>query len=402
MRDRDAARGIPNVRAGFLAFGLLLGMTIAPGLTELVAGGDRGPALQTLRSLHSLTAQQAPTAAALESSERESGENGAESWEPPRTVFGQPDLQGNWSNATLTPFQRPDGQDRVLTPEQVQRIERGQEEAEAETREASDPDRPPPPPGGTDPVCIDSSTSCYNEVYRDPGESVAVVDGEPRSSLVTDPPDGRVPELTAEGQRRLEAYRAARSQFGPYDHPEVRPLGERCIVSFGSSAGPPMLPNYWYNNNYTIVQTADHVLIMAEMVHDARIIRLGDPEPLPDDVRPWFGDSRGHWEGNTLVVETTNIHPDQLFRGVPPSAEMKVVERFTRVDENTIRYEFTIDDPATYTETWGGEVPFNRLDEALYEYACHEGNYALENVLSGARYQERQEEDGSTSGEGPE
>ena len=149
-----------------------------------------------------------------------------------------------------------------------------------------------------------------------------------------------------------------------------------------------MMPNTAYNNNYTIVQTADHVVIMTEMVHDVRVIQLGEPKPLPAHMRPWFGDSWGRWEGNTLVVETMNIHPDQRFRGIPPSENMKVIERLTRIDEETILYDFTIEDPMIYTESWGGEIPFKRFDDLLYEYACHEGNYSLEGVLSGARYQE--------------
>ncbi len=198
-----------------------------------------------------------------------------------------------------------------------------------------------------------------------------------------------MPELTPEGRERVEERRAFRRQFGAYDNPENLPLASRCIVSFGSSAGPPMLPNYWYNNNYTIVQNADYVMILVEMVHDVRIIRLGEPRSLPMDLRPWFGDSWGRWEGNTLVVETTNLNPDHPFRGVPPSEDQKVIERFTRVDEETILYEFTIDDP-TYAEPWGGEIPFKAFDDLLYEYSCHEGNYALDNILRGARYQERQ------------
>jgi hypothetical protein len=150
-----------------------------------------------------------------------------------------------------------------------------------------------------------------------------------------------------------------------------------------------MTPNTAYNNNYTIVQNADHVMILAEMVHDVRIIRLGEPRPLSKDNRPWFGDSWGRWEGNTLVVETTNLHPAQTFQGIPPSEGMKVIESFTRVDEETILYEFTIEDPRTYTQPWGGEIPFKKFDDMLYEYSCHEGNYALSAVLSGARYQER-------------
>ena len=151
-----------------------------------------------------------------------------------------------------------------------------------------------------------------------------------------------------------------------------------------------MQPVGAYNSNYTIVQTADHVVIMSEMVHDARIIRIGEPEPMLKGVRPYFGNSWGRWEGNTLVVETTNISPLQPVRGVVLSQEAVVSERFTRVDEETIVYEFTVDDRTMFTEPWGGEIPINRFHANLYEYACHEGNYALANVLSGARYQERQ------------
>ena len=156
---------------------------------------------------------------------------------------------------------------------------------------------------------------------------------------------------TAEARQRAVESRELRSQFGQYDHPEVRPVAERCLISFGSNAGPPMLPNGWYNNNYTIVQTADHVMIMAEMVHDVRIIKMGDGPRLPAHIRPWLGDSWGHWEGDVLVVETTNLHPMQQYS----SENMKVTERFSRVAEDALLYEFTIDDPTTYTEPWGGQ-----------------------------------------------
>ena len=323
----------------------------------------------------------------------------SEDWTPPLTAYGHPDLQGNWTNQTLTPFERPEGQGPVLTWEEVAAIEAGQAQVVAERTAPVDTDRALPP-GGDHRVCIDGATTCYDEFYREPGDRVAIVNGEPRSSLVTDPPDGRIPDLTPEARERLREVAAARSRFEEFDHPELRPLAERCIVSFGSSAGPPMLPNYWYNNSYTIAQNEDHIVIMAEMVHDARIIQLRDPpgerEEAPgdtaaprDDIRPWFGSSWGYWEDGTLIVETTNLNPEHAFRGVPPSKDRKVVERFTRVDEETILYEFTIDDPGTYTSSWGGQVPFKRFDHLLYEYACHEGNYAMFNVLSGARYQER-------------
>ena len=150
-----------------------------------------------------------------------------------------------------------------------------------------------------------------------------------------------------------------------------------------------MLPNAGYNNNYTIVQTADHVLIYAEVVHDVRIIQL-EKRPPPDHVRPWMGYSWGRWEGNTLVVETTNFHPLHTLRGIYPTDDLTVIERFTHVDEETINYEFTVDDTTTYTELWGGGMDFRKFDDVLYEYACHEGNYALSNILRGARYQEAQ------------
>ena len=300
-------------------------------------------------------------------------------WVVPRTPAGHPDLQGNWSSATVTPLQRPRDQGPTLTWEEVAvREGRAANRLERVSR-PSDPDRGAPRAG--------RGVGGYNGIYIDAGDVVAKVYGEPRSSLITHPADGRTPELTPAARARRAERRESRSQFGQYDHPELRPLGERCLVSFGSNAGPPMLPNGFYNNNYTIVQTPDHVVIMAEMVHDARIIKIGDGPRLPEHIRPWMGDSWGHWEGDVLVVETTNIHPLHRYSG----EEMKVIERFSRMAEDAVLYEFTIDDPSTYTEPWGGQVPMMALNDRLYEYACHEGNYALSNILSGARYQERLE-----------
>ena len=308
-------------------------------------------------------------------------------WRPPRTAWGHPDLQGDWSNVTLTPFERAQGAGPVYTWAEVDSIE-GREEARVERGlEASDPNRSPPQPG---------NVGGYNEIYFDRGDRVAMVNGEPRTSLITFPADGRIPELSPEGLRRKREYQEFRSQFGAYDHPELRPLAERCIIYYGSSRtgvlGSPMTPTRAYNNNLTIVQNADHVVIRSEMIHDIRIIRLGEPDPLPAHIRPWFGDSWGHWEGNTLVVETSNHHPGQGINQsgsmILHSEDLKVIERFTRVDDDTILYEFEIHDPRTYSEPWGGAVPWRRYDDLLYEYACHEGNYALSNVLSGARYQE--------------
>ncbi len=313
----------------------------------------------------------------------QSAASDAAAWQVPRTPHGHPDLQGNWTNATLTPVQRPEGLGPVLSPEQVTEIEAGQA------------------PSHRPEVLTDNGywrrfgdgvDAAEGAAPTEAGDRVAVVNGVARSSLITTPADGRVPELTPEGRRRIEVLAELKSEFGPYDHPELLPLEDRCLVSFGSNAGPPMLPNYFYLSNYTIVQNADHVMIMTEMVHDVRIIRLGEPAPLPNDIRPWFGDSWGRWEGDTLVVETTNLNPDHALRGVPPSEDRRVIERFTRVAEESILYEFMIDDLTMYDSVWGGQVPFERLNDQLYEYACHEGNYSLSHTLSGARYQETSEE----------
>jgi hypothetical protein len=325
----------------------------------------------------------------------ERAQRGDPDWQPPRTEWGHPDLQGNWSNATLTLFERPRGVGPVYTPTEVDELEGRAQSTVQAGFDPSDPERGPPPVTGQ----IGRS---YNQIYYDRGDRVARIDGQPMTSLITFPANGRVPELTLEGARRKQEYHEFRSQFGEYDHPELRPLAERCIVFYGSSSasvmGPPMTPTRGYNNNFTIVQNADHVLIMSEMIHDVRIIRLGEPNRLPAHVRPWFGDSWGRWEGNALVVETTNIHPSHGIREqtdkIVHSEDLRAIERFTRTDEDNILYEFEIHDPRTYTEVWGGQVPWRKYAQRIFEYACHEGNYSLANVLSGARYQEKTEAQG--------
>ena len=312
----------------------------------------------------------------------------AKPWTMPRTPDGKPDLQGSWSNATLTPLERAEGTPLVMTKEQVTAREKGFADRVERLAADSDPDRPAPPKGGDGSTGAAGMVGGYNNFWIDPGDRVAVVNGEPRASLIVDPPNGRVPATTPESRQRGQARLAMAKGRGQYDHPELRPLAERCLMSFGSNAGPPMLPNYFYNNNYQIVQTKDHIMILVEMVHDVRVIRIGG-QRLPKHVRPWMGDSIGRWEGDTLVVETTNFHPMQQFRGA--SENLKVTERFTRTGPDQILYKFTIDDPTTFTAPWSGEVPFNRTEELIYEYACHEGNYALSNVLSGERNRERRE-----------
>jgi hypothetical protein len=313
-------------------------------------------------------------------------------WTVPRTPDGRPDLQGTWTNETITPVERPEGfSSLVMTDEEAARLEKNLADRRERLSQPSDPDRPAPPKGGDGSTGAAGNVGGYNNFWLDPGDRVAVIDGRPRSSLVVDPPDGRIPALTPEARERAAARAAGNRGRGAYDHPEMRPLAERCILSFGpagggTNGGPPMFPNYFYNNNYQIVQTRDHVLILVEMVHDARVIRIGG-EHLPKHIRPYFGDSIGRWEGDTLVVETTNFHPAQALRGA--SENLRVIERFTRTGPDTILYKFTVDDPTTFVRPWSGEIPFNRTDELIYEYACHEGNYALSNVLSGERARER-------------
>jgi hypothetical protein len=312
----------------------------------------------------------------------------AKAWTVPRTPDGKPDLQGNWNNATLTQLERPAGTSLVMSKEEVEKMEKGFAERVERLAESSDPNRPAPPKGGDGSTGAAGNVGGYNNFWIDPGDRVAVVNGEYRRSIIVDPPDGRVPATTPEARKRSQERLALTKGRGQYDHPEMRPLAERCLMSFGSNAGPPMLPNYFYNNNYQIVQTRDQVMILVEMVHDVRVIRIGG-ERLPKHIRPWMGDSIGRWEGDTLVVETTNFHPMQQFRGA--SENLKVTERFTRVGPDTINYKFTIEDPTTFASPWSGELPFNRTDELIYEYACHEGNYALANVLSGERNREKRE-----------
>ena len=321
----------------------------------------------------------------------------------PRTHDGKPDFTGNWTNATLTPLERLPNRPLIITEEAARAFE-------TSTRAALDAREQP---GDTNSAAaasdaVSQSTSQevaqferrwqggfgpvggYNSFWVDPGEQVVRIDGKPRSSILIDPPDGRIPPVTPEGRARLDAIAEQRKKAGAeFDHPELRPLGERCIISFGNNAGPPMLPNYWYNNNYTFVQTGTQLMVLAEMVHDARIVRIGG-QHTARTIRQWMGDSIARWENETLVIETINFHPMHGFRG--SSENLKVTERLTMLDADTLLYKFTVEDPTTWTAPFSGELPFRRMPagEVVYEYACHEGNYAIEGVLSGARAQERE------------
>jgi hypothetical protein len=239
----------------------------------------------------------------------------------------------------------------------------------------------------------------YNNFWLAGGTHVIRVDGQARSSLVIDPPDGKVPPMKAEAQKRNAAFLAgavapdasesgASGPPGAFDGPELRPLAERCLLGFGSTSGPPTLPNYFYNNMKQIVQTRDTILILNEMVHDARVVRM-NAEHLPPTIRKWMGDSVGRWDGDTLVVDTTNFTNKTQFRG--SSENLHVVERFTRAGPKTILYRFTVEDPSTWDRSWTGEYPWNATSENLYEYACHEGNYSLEGMLRGARQKEAED-----------
>src|SRR6478609_6359060 len=309
----------------------------------------------------------------------------AKPWVMPRTPDGKPELQGVWTNATITPLERPQGiTDLVLSEEAAARMERAVIARRDRLNEPSDPNRPAPPQGGDGSTGAAGNVGGYNNFWLDPGERVAVVDGQRRSSLIIDPPDGHIPPITPEARARQQARLKAMAGRGQYDNPEYRPLAERCLLSFGPTT--PLVPNYFYNNNLQIVQTPDHVMILMEMVHDARIVRIGG-QHVSKRIRPWMGDSIGHWEGDTLVVDTTNFPPQQNFRG--SSENLRVVERFRRADAKTINYRFTVDDPTTFTAAFTGEIPFQAMNELIYEYACHEGNYAMSNILSGARNEEK-------------
>jgi hypothetical protein len=314
----------------------------------------------------------------------------------PRTAWGHPDLQGNWNAATLTPLERPENaQGKLsLTKEEAAAIERT-ERARVEARaRPSDPNRAAPVAGG--------AVGGYNNFWIDRGTSAFVVDGQHRTSIIVDPADGKIPPMKPEAQKRNAGRRgtvvlptsdapesAGVEGPGAFDDPELRPLGERCLLGFGSTSGPPTLPNYFYNNYKQIVQTPDAVLILIEMVHDARIIRLNGQHP-PSSIRKWMGDSIGHFEGDTLVVETTNFTSKTRFRG--SSENMKVIERFRRVDADTILYRFTIEDPSTWDRPWTGEYPWVGTDDKIYEYACHEGNYALGDILRGERILDKEKQ----------
>jgi len=285
--------------------------------------------------------------------------------------FGERDLQGIWTNATVTPLERPAefaGKEFLTEAEAAAFEKRARDRNDADRREGD--------------AEADLATG-YNDLFWERGRSVV---STRRTSLVVDPPDGRIPPLTPEAQRKAAARAEAR-RLRPADGPEDRSLDDRCIVR--GTSGPPMLPA-GYSNNYQIVQSADSVAILVEMIHDARIIPIDAVNARPHlsgNIRQLTGDPRGRWEGRTLVVETTNFTDRRPFRG--SGGHLRVTERFTRADATTLLYRFTVDDPETFTRPWSGEIPMKKIVGPIFEYACHEGNYSMAYILSAARHEER-------------
>ncbi|NKB33822.1 MAG: hypothetical protein GKR91_12055 [Pseudomonadales bacterium] len=306
----------------------------------------------------------------------------AANWSPLRTEHGHPDFQGNWSNRTQTPIQRPAhlGNKRAYTDEEARALEELAWEANQVKFEPLDPDREAPEAGGR---IIQRADQNFVDMRID----VLRVDGEYRTSMIVDPADGQFPFL--ENGRRKDIFAKWRAQgFGPMDGPEIRPAGERCL-----SRGIPPTTVPPYNANFQIVQTNDHVMLLGEMVHDARVIKLNGRHQ-PGSIKSWLGDSVGYWEGDTLVVRTINLRPEISHFRLISSDQLELVERFTLVNNNEIVYSFTVTDPEIYSQSFTEELTLKRRgeDEFLYEYACHEGNYSVSGILGGARREELEDQ----------
>ena len=303
----------------------------------------------------------------------------APAYRVPRTPWGAPDLQGIWTNTSVTWLQRSRAA-KALAPTEAEIA--AMEQGFAKLVEPLTSDKPIPPDAPPPPVAQEVGNADYIEMNMKVGR----VGGQPRSSWIVEPADGRLPLTDA-------ARAAAAARKSTFDGPEARPTDERCLTAIGSPEGPPMM-NAAFNGHYQIVQTRDHVAILVEMNHDVRIVRLTDRTHAPAAVRRWMGDSVGWWEGETLVVETANLEPkgayvSSLGGGFAYSPDAKVIERFTRTAKDEIHYAFTVEDPATFARPWRAEMSFRPAKGPIYEYACHEGNYSLGNILAGARAEER-------------
>ena len=311
----------------------------------------------------------------------------AQEWQRARTPDGRPDLQGTWTNASITTLERNARYDKlVLTNDEVSRLTR---EHPQNVRLATDDNLVAGELlDGTD---LPRGRG-YNAFWIDPGTEFGMINGEVRTSWIVDPPDGRIP-YSESGRARIAAAREKRVESAG---PEARPLAERCL-STNNRVGPPMI-NGLYNNNYEFVQTPDYVVFRTEMIIHARIVPINSEHTM-GSIAPAFGESVGYWEGDTLVVETTNFNSQQEEASVPLSHDGRVEERFTRVSEQQIDYEFIIDDPVYYSQPWRGEARFLKTEDKVYEFACHEGNYALSAILAGARRQQVDDELGRSDEE---
>lgn len=318
----------------------------------------------------------------------------------PRTPFGDPDLQGIWTNTSLTKLERRSEVDAdILTPAQAEEIKKKYlNEMEMKDfiklgnqwllKKHPDASRPKTEKGRGHLMLG------YNTFWWDSSVGVAEIDGDLRAAWIVDPPSGRVPYSEEAKKMMSQKFR----HKGSADHPEHRHVSERCLLGFGSVSGPPML-NVEYNSNYQIFQAPGHVVILSEMNHDARIIRLGG-ERLPESMRPWMGDSIGQWDGDTLVVETRHRHPEQDFvfennNLLFTTAKTKITERFRRISDQEIRYEFELEDPVAYTRAWRAEMPLRKIPGPIYEFACHEGNRSMVNILEGGRETDRRNKKGA-------
>ncbi len=340
---------------------VLAAMLAAPALAQQASGPQAAPETPALPQI-------------VKSAAQFTGD-----YKTPRTSAGKPDLQGFWTNASVSRMDRPAGYPLIITDEQAAALEG---RALFNVRLKTEKDFVDPKQGAPEKGKALPGVGNYDVAYTDPGNAVINIKGELRSSYLTFPENGRTPAMTENGRALRAAMGGARRGTG-YDNPEERGNSERCLI-IGTN-GPPF-GNYLYNNNFQIVQTADHLMVMSEMIHDVRVAKINGAHRT-DEVPQWMGDSVATWEGDTLVVVTRHLDPRS--GGAFISEAGKVTERFTRISDNQLLYEFEIDDPTVYTSVWKGQMPLTRLEDKTYEYACHEGNYGLQNILEGGRRNDR-------------
>ena len=336
----------------------LLGVTAVASAAAVVWLATVPAAAQSRKAAGTPAASQAAKAAPAK-----------KAWTMPRTPDGVPDLQGYWTNNSYTPLERPNGVTKdFYTLEELRAVEKKNAEREEEQTV----------PGTVADVHYD-----FTQFGLDRSQT-RLMDNL-RTSVITNPENGRLPPVTPEGQKRAGDRAAERKRQGAqYDQVQNIPIGSRCVYM---NAGPPMMPP-GYNPAYQIVQGPGYVTILIEMLHEVRVIPTDGRAHAPSTVRSWLGDATGHWEGDTLVVETTNFNEKAAFRG--SSENMKITERFTRTSDDGIRYEFTVDDPSTWERAWKGEMPFGKINGPIFEHACNEGNYGIRNTLAGARREEKE------------